>query len=256
MILALDMGNTNIVLGGIDENKIHFVSRVVTDRKKTEDEYAVIFSSILNMYSIDRKEITGAIISSVVPPLVNIIKEAVEKMIGITPLIVGPGVKTGINIKIDNPAQLGCDLVVGAVAATHEYPAPLIIIDMGTATTIAAIDKDSTYRGGVIVPGVVVSQESLSSKTSQLPRIGLDKPAHVIGKNTIECMRSGLVYGNASMIDGMIDRVEEELGMKATVVATGGLSKFIIPYCKHDDIIYDDDLLLKGLWIIYSKNTK
>ena len=161
MILALDMGNTNIVLGGIDENKIHFVSRVVTDRKKTEDEYAVIFSSILNMYSIDRKEITGAIISSVVPPLVNIIKEAVEKMIGITPLIVGPGVKTGLNIKIDNPAQLGCDLVVGAVAATHEYPAPLIIIDMGTATTIAAIDKDGTYRGGVIVPGVVVSQESL-----------------------------------------------------------------------------------------------
>ena len=256
MILALDMGNTNIVIGGIDNDNIYFVSRVVTDRKKTEDEYAVVFNSILDMYNVNRSEITGAIISSVVPPLVNIIKEAVEKMLGITPLVVGPGIKTGLNIKIDNPAQLGSDLVVGAVAAIHEYKPPCIIIDMGTATTIAAIDRDCSYLGGVIMPGVVVSQESLSSKTSQLPRIGLDKPAHVIGKNTIECMRSGLVYGNAAMIDGMIDRVEEELGSEAVVIATGGLSKFIIPYCKHANIIYDDDLLLKGLWIIYDKNVK
>lgn len=248
------MGNTNIVIGGIDGERIYFVSRVVTERKKTEDEYAIMFNSILNMYSIDRKNITGAIISSVVPPLVNVIKEAVKKIIGKIPMVVGPGIKTGLNIKIDNPAQLGSDLVVGAVAAINEYKPPIIVLDMGTATTMAVIDKECNYLGGVIIPGVMVSQESLSSKTSQLPRIGLDCPEHVIGKNTIDCMRSGMVYGSASTIDGMINRLETEIDMRATVVATGGLSRFIIPYCVRKDIIYDGDLLLKGLWIIYNKN--
>lgn len=255
MILALDMGNTNIVLGGIDENDIYFVSRVVTDRRKTGDEYAVIFNSILDLYNVDRSTIDGAIISSVVPPLTKIIKHAIEHILGITPMVVGPGVKTGLNILIDNPAQLGSDLVVDAVAATAEYPAPLIIFDMGTATTVSVIDKNKNYLGGVIIPGIMVSQESLTSKTSQLPRIGLDEPEKVIGRNTVECMRSGLYNANASMIDGMIERVEGELGMSATVIATGGLSKFIVPYCKRE-IIYDDSLLLKGLWIIYKKNVK
>lgn len=256
MILALDMGNTNIVFGAIDEKKIHFVSRLVTDLNKTEDEYAVVFNTILNMYNINRADITGAIISSVVPPLMNIIKDAVKTVLGITPMVVSPGLKTGLNIKIDNPAQLGSDLVVDAVAALNEYNAPFIVFDLGTATTASVVDKNHTYIGSVIMPGIVVSQDSLSSKTSQLPRIGLDAPETVIGKNTIDCMRSGLVNGNAAMLDGMIERIEEELGMKTTVIATGGLAKFIVPYCKREGIIYDDDLLLKGLWIIYNKNVK
>ena len=247
MILALDMGNTNIVLGGIDENKIHFVSRVVTDRKKTEDEYAVIFSSILNMYSIDRKEITGAIISSVVPPLVNIIKEAVEKMIGITPLIVGPGVKTGLNIKIDNPAQLGCDLVVGAVAATHEYPAPLIIIDMGTATTVGIVDSRPAFIGGMIMPGINTSLRALQSRASLLPAVEVEAPPSLIGRNTIHCMQSGIVYGNACMTDGIIDRISRQYDCDFTVVATGGMAKVIVPYCLHP-IVIDPLIQLRGLY--------
>ncbi len=254
MILALDMGNTNIVIGGIDNEKVHFVSRVVTDRRKTGDEYAIMFNSILELNGIDKRKIDGAIISSVVPPLSGVIKYAIELMTGVTPLLVGPGVKTGLNILIDNPAQLGSDLVVDAVAAVAEYPLPLIIFDMGTATTLSVVDKNRNYLGGVIIPGIMVSQEAMTSRTSQLPRIGLEPPERVIGRNTVECMRSGLFNANASMIDGMIERVEDELGMPATVIATGGLSGFIVPYCKRK-IICDDNLLLKGLLIIYNKNT-
>lgn len=253
MILALDMGNTNIVFGGIDNDNIYFVSRMVTDRRKTGDEYAIMFNSILEINNINKNDIDGAIVSSVVPPLNTVIKYAIEHILGITPIFVGPGIKTGLNILIDNPGQLGSDLVVDAVAALAEYKPPLIIFDMGTATTISVVDDKKNYLGGVIIPGIMVSQESLTSRTSQLPRIGFDAPNQVIGKNTVDSMRSGLFYANASMVDGMIDRVEEELGMTATVIATGGLASFIVPYCKRK-IIYDDSLLLKGLLVIYNKN--
>lgn len=253
MILAIDIGNTNIVIGGVDDNKIHFVSRLSTDRTKTEDEYAVMFKSILEIHGINLNEFDGVAISSVVPPLTNIMKRSVKILTGLTPLVVGPGVKTGFNIKIDNPAQLGSDLVVGAVAAIALYTKPLIIFDMGTATTICAIDKNSNYLGGIIYPGVKVSLDSLTQRTSQLPAISLEAPAKTIGKNTIDCMKSGVIYGNASMADGMIDRIEAELGEKATVVATGGLSQMILPHCRHK-IIFDNDLLIKGLKIIYDKN--
>lgn len=253
MILAIDIGNTNIVIGGVDDNKIYFVSRLSTDRTKTEDEYAVMFKSILEIHGINLNEFDGVAISSVVPPLTNIMKRSVKILTGLTPLVVGPGVKTGFNIKIDNPAQLGSDLVVGAVAAIALYTKPLIIFDMGTATTICAIDKNSNYLGGIIYPGVKVSLDSLTQRTSQLPAISLEAPAKTIGKNTIDCMKSGVIYGNASMADGMIDRIEAELGEKATVVATGGLSQMILPHCRHK-IIFDNDLLIKGLKIIYDKN--
>ena len=253
MILALDVGNTNIVIGCLDDDKIYFVGRLATDRSRTDDEYAISFKNLMELNGIDTRHITGSIISSVVPPLIHILELAVEKSIGRTPLVIGPGLKTGLNIKIDNPAQLGSDLVVDAVAAIHQYNPPLIIFDMGTATTVSVIDNNKNYLGGMIIPGVKASQEALTSRTSLLQSISLEPPKRIIGTNTIDCMKSGAIYGNAATLDGIIDRVEEELGEKATVVATGGLSKCIVPYCKRD-IIVDDDLLLKGLRLIYQKN--
>ena len=205
------------------------------------------------MCGIDVADIEGAILSSVVPPLNSVILTAVEKVTGIRPLLVGSGMKTGMNILMDNPKSVGSDQIVDAVAASHEHPLPLIVIDMGTATTMCVVDKHRNYIGGIILPGLKVSLDSLSSKTAQLPYISLEVPDRVIGKNTIDCMRAGIIFGNVDMIDGIIDRMERELGQPATVVATGGLSRFITPMCRHK-IICDDALLLKGLLILYQKN--
>ena len=254
MILALDTGNTNIVIGIVDDNdKILFSARVATDHQKTEHEYAVFFRNIVLMHGIDRHEIDGAIISSVVPQLTEILKRAVRIFCDVDPLVVGPGVKTGLNILIDNPKQLGSDLVVDAVAALAEYKPPLIILDLGTASTMSVIDRQANYRGGVIIPGVRLSLEALAARAAQLQNISMEAPKHVIGTNTIACMQSGLIYGQASMFDGMIDRIEDELGEKATIVATGGLARPVLVHCKHE-VIIDDDLLIKGLMVIYKKN--
>ena len=253
MILALDVGNTNIVLGCIDDKNIIYEARIATDNRKTEYQYAVEFRSMLDIAGIDRAKITGAMMSSVVPPLISILKRAVELVAGCTPLVVGPGVKTGLNIMIDNPAQLGSDQVVDAIAALNEYRPPLIILDMGTATTVSVIDKKRNYLGGMIIPGVKISQESLTTSTSQLPKISIEAPKKVIGTNTVDCMKSGAIFGNAAMVDGVIDRIENELGEKTTVIATGGLAESIIPFCRRN-IIIDDQLLIKGLKIIYDKN--
>ena len=254
MIIALDTGNTNIVIGiATDEGKILFSARVATDRQKTEHEYAVFFRNIVLMQGIDRHEIDGAIISSVVPELTDILKRAVRIFCGAEAMVVGPGLKTGLNIQIDNPKQLGSDLVVDAVAALAQYQPPLIILDLGTASTMSVLDKDGVYRGGVIIPGVRISLDALASRASQLQNISLEAPGHVIGTNTIDCMKSGLIYGQASMFDGMIDRIQEELGQKATVIATGGLARPILSH-SHHDITIDDDLLIKGLMLIYKKN--
>ena len=253
MILAVDVGNTNIVMGCIDKEKIYFVERAATDIAKTELEYAIQIKTVLELHGIDMHKIQGAIISSVVPPLVNIIKKAIAKIVNVRQMVVGPGIKTGLNLCMDNPGQVGSDLVVDAVAGISYYGAPLIVIDMGTATTISVIDDKKNYIGGMIFPGVKVSLESLVEKTSQLPRISLEAPKRTIGKNTIECMKSGMVYGQASCLDGMIERVEEELKMQTTVIATGGLAKEIVPHCKHK-VIVDDELELKGIKNIYDKN--
>ncbi len=254
MLLAIDMGNTNIVIGCIKDGKTLFVERLCTELSKTELEYAIGFKTVLELYGIKEKDIDGAIISSVVPPLTDIIRTAVMKIIGKEVMVVGPGIKTGLNILMDNPKTMGADLIVDSVAGINEYGAPLIIVDMGTATTVSVIDKEKNYIGGMIVPGLKVSLESLVNKTSQLPRISLDPPAKVIGKNTVDCMKSGIILGNASMIDGLIDRIEADLGYKTTVIATGGLAQAIAPVCCHD-IIIDNELLLKGLNIIYQKNS-
>ena len=255
MLFVIDMGNTNIVLGCVDGKKVLFEERIATKHTKTELEYAIDFKNLFEVYKINIMDVTGSIISSVVPPLTEVISRAVTKVLDLTPLIVGPGLKNGLKIAIDNPAQLGADLVVGAVAALAEHKPPIAIVDMGTATTISVIDENGRFLGGPIMPGVVTALDSMVTKTSQLPRISFDAPERVIGRNTIESMKSGSVYGNAAMIDGMIDRVEAELGMPVTVIATGGLAGVIIPHCKRE-IIYDESLLLKGLVVIYEKNRK
>ncbi len=254
MLLAIDVGNTNIVLGCFDEeNHILFRERISTNQSATALEYAAGIRTALEMHDIDKNLIDDAIISSVVPSVTATLKEAVMKYTGKKVMIVGAGIKTGLNIVIDNPAQLGSDLVVDAVAGLHEYPVPQIIIDMGTATTLSVINAKRQYIGGVIMTGMAVSMNALVDKTSQLPKISFEAPKKVIGSNTIDCMKSGIMYATAASLDGMISRIEEELGEKCTVIATGGLSGTVVPLCK-SEIILDDDLLLKGLSLIYQKN--
>lgn len=253
MILAIDVGNTNIVIGCCKDKNIKFVERISTKPDNTVLEYAVSFKTVLELYGIDPKSIDGAIISSVVPSVTYTISEAVKKIVGVEAKVIGPGIKTGVNIVIDNPAQLGSDLVVDAAAGIAEYPLPLIIFDMGTATTASVIDKNGNYLGGMIIPGVNISLNALTAGTSQLPKINLVPPKKVIGRNTVDCMKSGILFGTAASLDGIVDRIEAELGEKATVVATGGLAGSIIPYCNRK-IILDDELLLKGLIVIYNKN--
>lgn len=255
MILAVDIGNTHIVLGCIEGENILSIDRLETNLNKTASEYGVLLKGILDFYDFGRNDFEGAIVSSVVPPITSSIVEAVKKVTGCDALIVGSGIKTGLNILIDNPAQTGADLVVGGVAAMSLYQTPVLIIDMGTATTITAVVGKSNFIGGAIIPGVAVSLNALAGNTSQLPKISIEAPKKCISTNTIDCMKSGAVFGSAAMIDGMLDRMEEELGEKATVVATGGLASQILPYCRHE-INYEPDLLLRGLAILYNKNKK
>lgn len=254
MVLAIDIGNTNIVIGCFEDNKILFTERISTNRTATDLEYASNVNTAMQMHSLNPDSLNGAIISSVVPSVTATFKRAIEKYAGVKVITVGPGTKTGLSIKIDNPAQLGSDLVVDAVAGINLYQTPQIIIDMGTATTMSVIDKDKTYIGGIIMTGLSVSAEALASRTSQLPRIAYEIPKRVIGKNTVDCMKSGIMYANACAIDGLIEKIEEELGSPCTVVATGGLASTVIPLCKKK-IIVNDELLLKGLMYIYNKNS-
>ena len=255
MILTVDIGNSNIVLGGGREEKILFEARLRTDATKTSDEYCIDVKTILDVYGFRPADVEGAIIASVVPQVLNSMQTAIKKLTGKTALVVGPGLKTGLNIQIENPAQTGADLVVGAVAALQSHKAPLILVDMGTATTISVLDKTGAFIGGCISPGVKISMDALTARTALLPGLQLDQPKKAIGRNTIDCMRSGLMLGAACMIDGMIERMEEELGYKTTVIATGGIAKFVIPMCRRA-IIYDKDLISKGLAALYRENRR
>lgn len=253
MLLTVDIGNTNITLGLFQGETLVLTSRLATDHAKTEDQYAIDLMSIFRLNHIDT--FSGAIISSVVPSLDRTFRYAIQKVTGVTPLLVGPGTRTGMNIRIDNPAQLGADLLVGAVAAADRYGVPCIVWDLGTATTVSVVDAAGDFRGGAIMPGVATSLNSLSSAASLLPRISLEAPEHTIGTNTIDSMRSGAVYGTAAMLDGMNTRILDELAQEATVVITGGLGREIASHCRYQPI-YDDDLLLHGLRLIYEKNRK
>ena len=255
MIVAVDIGNSNIVIGGIQDERILFEARLRTDATKTSDEYAIDLKMIFDIHHIGLDQIEGSIIASVVPQVLNSMKTALRKLTGKNSLVVGPGVKTGLNIKVENPTQTGADLVVGCVAAMDLYKPPLIVIDMGTATTLVVVDESGAFIGGCICPGVKISLDALTQRTALLPGLQLDQPKRAIGRNTVDCMRSGIMLGNACMIDGMIQRLEEELKNKTTVVATGGNAQFVIPLCR-SEIHYEKNLILRGLAHIYRENTR
>ena len=255
MILAIDIGNTNIVLGGLEEEKILFEARMATDLIKTSDQYCAELKNMLALFEVTPEMIDGSIVSSVVPPVLNSVKTAIRKLTGKTCLVVGPGIRTGLNIRVENPAEVGSDLIVAAVAAIQEYGAPLLLVDMGTATTITAVDASGTFLGGCICPGVKISMEALTGRTAQLPGISLEEPQRAIGRNTRDCMRSGIMFGAAAMLEGLLDRMEAELGVPVKVIATGGIARFVIPLCRRK-MIDDRSLMLKGLGLLWRRNLR
>lgn len=254
MILTVDVGNTNIKIGGFDNEKLVFIARLYTNIFKTSDEYTIQLHDILRINRCNSSQFDGAIISSVVPPLSDVIKKAVSDLINKKRvLLISPGIKTGLNIKIDNPAILGSDMVCAAVAAVSKYPLPCIVVSLGTATAIFAIDKDGAFLGCTLHPGIAISLEVLAGKTAQLPHLSLASPSKVIGTNSADSIRSGIVYGTASMIDGVVQRMQEEMGCTQSIIGTGGYMEEIIPHCK-SEIITDENIVFEGLKIIYHKN--
>lgn len=255
MILTVDIGNSNIVIAGVEDRDIQFQARVRTEVTKTSDEYCVDLKIILEVNGVKPEQIEGGIIASVVPQVLNSVQTAMKKLTGKSCMVVGPGLKTGLNILLENPGQTGADLVVADVAALREHKPPLIVVDMGTATTIAVLDQNGAHIGGCICPGVKVSLDALTDRTALLPGLQLDQPKKAIGRNTVDAMRSGIMMGTAAMIDGMIARMEAELGCETTVIATGGIAKFIVPLCQKP-IHYDADLITKGLAALYRENRR
>lgn len=253
MVLAIDIGNSDIVLGGYENDVLQFTSRCGTDRRKTVDEYALLFKGILELHNVTPKQVKGGIVASVVPSLRIIVQQAMELLTHAPFLTLAAGRKTGLNIRLDWPTELGSDLVADAVAAVDRYPKPVIIMDLGTATAVLVVDKKGAYLGGMLHPGLRISLEALSASADQLPSIMLKAPERLIGRNTEECMQAGAVYGCAAMLDGLIDRLEDELGESATAVITGGFAPLIAPYCRRE-VVVDENLLLNGLYIIYKKN--
>jgi len=256
MIMAVDIGNTHIKMGAWDEDSLVFVSRLQTNLLRTRDEYAIDLLNILRLQECNSTQFDGAIISSVVPALSRTVQEAVGEVIQTKRVyLVGPGLKTGLDIKIDDPATLGSDMVCAAVAALHKFTMPCIIISMGTATAVFALDKDGAFLGGSVCAGVNISLEALSRRTAQLPLISLEEPGNVIGTNTVDSIKSGVIYGTAGMLDSMVARMKELLGEDTFVVASGGLAGPITGYCRQK-IHVDELLVLEGLRLIYHKNAK
>lgn len=255
MLLAIDVGNstTSVGLFGTD-GTLQFLASLDTDSRKTADQISIDLMNLFKLYDYDYKDVTGAILCSVVPPLNFMMQKALTRLLGRAPMVVGPGVKTGLNLRLTVQTQVGADIVANAVAALEKFQPPIVTIDMGTATTVGVISEGRTYEGGLLLPGVNVSLEALSHRAAQLPDISLQHPKSLIGKNTEDCMRSGIVYGTAGMLDGIIDRIREEFpGQELSVVATGGNAPVIVRYCRNR-IVYDKYLLMEGLWTIYQKN--
>ncbi len=251
MLLAIDIGNTNINLGCFADGALLFTSRVYSEQHRTADEYATMLLDILHLHPVRGSQFRGAILSSVVPELTDLLSEAVTTVLGKAPLIVGADVHDGFVTDVIPVSQVGADLITAAVAAKAKYPLPCLVADLGTATKIIAIDKDGKFLGCTIAPGVKISLNALASGTALLPAISFTMPEKAIGTDTIECMQSGLVFGTAAMLDGMVQRMQAEMGAeRATLVATGGLSGGIVPCCK-ENFIYDRHLLLDGLRVMY-----
>ncbi|MDR3149280.1 MAG: type III pantothenate kinase [Oscillospiraceae bacterium] len=255
MLLAIDIGNSHIAAGCIDGTEITHIFRILTERKKTADQYSVELKGIFDFNGVDCGVFDGAIISSVVPSITPAMRESVQRLTGLSAVVVGAGIKTGLNIRIEDTAELGADAVCVSVAALALYGAPCAIVDMGTATKILVLDDNGTYIGGAIAPGVAISANALTSRTSLLPSVSLDAPRKAVNGITTDAIKSGIVFGTAAMIDGMLQRFTKELGYRPKAVATGGLSSHIIPHCQ-EDIILDDTLILTGLRLLYEKNKK
>ena len=255
MILTIEIGNSTITLGGVEGEDIRFECRINTDRVKTSDTYCIDLKTLFEIYGIELSSIEGVIIASVVPQVLNSVRTAIRKLLGKEPIVVGPGIKTGLDIRLENPGQMGAGLVAADVAALAEYKPPLIIIDMGTATTMTVLDPKGAHLGGCLCPGLKISLDALTAKTSLLPGIQLDSPDRAVGRSTADAMRSGIMFGNAAMLDGMIDRFQAETGWDFTILATGGLAKHIVPLCRHE-IHYDRHLIIKGLVKLYRENIR
>lgn len=253
MIFVLDVGNTNTVLGVYDEEVLKYHWRIETSRNKTEDEYGMVIKSLLQHEGLTFDQFDGIIISSVVPPIMFALERMCKKYFGIKPLIVGPGIKTGLDIKYENPREVGADRIVNAVAGIQEYGSPLIIVDFGTATTYCYINEEKQYMGGAIAPGIGISTEALYSKASKLPRIEISRPDGIIGKNTVSAMQSGILYGYVGQVEGIVNRMKAQSNLEPTVIATGGLATLIANESTVIDVV-EPFLTLKGLQLIYKRN--
>lgn len=255
MLLAIDVGNSNTSFGLFEKTgKLQFLASLDTDSRKTADQISIDLINLSALYHFQLSDLTDAIVCSVVPPINFMLEKALARLLGKPPMVVGPGVKTGLNLRMEIQTQVGADIVADAVSALEKFPPPIVTIDMGTATTIGVISEGRTYEGGLLLPGVNVSLDALSRRAAQLPSISLQHPKSLIGKNTEDCMRSGIVYGTACMIDGIIDRIQAQFGSrKLSVVATGGNAPVIVKYCRNA-VVYDKYLLMDGLWTIYTKN--
>lgn len=256
MVLTFDIGNSNIVFAGVENGVSMFSCSISTSTPRTADEYAVLLKQLSELRGVNLKCAEGAIIASVVPQQTSLLREAIQLISGKKALVVGPGVKTGLNIKIEDASELGGDFVAAAIAALERYPLPCVTIDMGMATALGVIDRNGNYIGGAIAPGVILSHNALIGGASKLPSVAPEAPAKVIGKTTENSVRSGVVFGAAALLDGLLVRIEDELGERVTAIATGELANSVIPYCRRKDIINDPDLIARGLWLIYKKNVK
>ena len=253
MIFVLDVGNTNTVLGVYQGDDLKYHWRVETSRNKTEDEYGMVIKSLLQHEGLSFDQFDGIIISSVVPPIMFALERMCKKYFGVKPLIVGPGIKTGLDIKYENPREVGADRIVNAVAGIHEFGSPLIIVDFGTATTYCYINEDKQYMGGAIAPGINISTEALYSRAAKLPRIEITRPESIIGKNTVSSMQAGILYGYVGQVEGIVSRIKEQSKVEPLVIATGGLATLIANESTAIDIV-DPFLTLKGLQLIYKRN--
>ena len=256
MILTIDVSNTLITLSAVEEGRILFTGRVSSVKTRTEDEYALIMAQLCRRNGVDPGAAEGAALSSVVPELTDRIRSAVTMITGRQPMTVGPGVKTGLTIRLDDPGSLGSDFVAAAVAAMEDCPLPCVTVDMDTAVGIGVVDGNGCYIGGVIAPGVPASAAALSRGASRLPNVSAEAPGRIICRNTEDSMKSGIIYGAAAMLDGLLTGIEEELGTAPTVVATGQYAAVVIPHCRRAGIRIDEDLVTRGLWLIYQKNHK